>query len=108
MLAAHPPFVVHEGHEPEREPTDEEQAVAREVAPVPIDDAVLDRLECAFDRLDQQEDEDSGGERGQARLERGARVSEPAQRQPEEDGGSGDASEQYDLCSRQLRSLPGL
>jgi hypothetical protein len=64
---------------------------------VAIDDRLLDGLERSFYRLDQQEDEDAGGQRGQARLDRRARALQATERQPEEDGGAGDPAEQYDL-----------
>jgi hypothetical protein len=60
---------------------------------VPIDHCLLHRLERTFDRLDQEEDEDAGGERGQARLDSGARVLQPPEREPEEDGRAGDSAE---------------
>jgi hypothetical protein len=46
-----------------------------------------------LDDIDQEEDEDASGEGAQARLEGGARIGHPPEREPEEDGRAGDSAE---------------
>src|SRR5438132_1546236 len=67
-----------------------------EAAPVTRAQSGVDRVDSAGQHVPEQEDEDPGGERGEARAV-GRADAHPPDREAEEDGGPGDGAEEEDV-----------